>query len=218
MFENSLRLVAECGLTFLHVFPYSRPAGHARRRGCRRCRNPDPGAGGTAAGRRRGGIARLSCRRVGRRRAVLVESPGFGRTEHAVAVRLADLALPPVASLRVSSPAAAEPASGMTGGGTGQGGLFRRLFVRLTADGGQPAPELAPEATPPVAPDTAAHCPGTAGTRAGPRRRQRRRSSRAGSTGCRAGHQIVAQLGTSPTESSPIEGSTRRCSTSWRRC
>ena len=41
----------------------------------------------------------------------------------------------------------------MTGGGTGQGGFFRRLFVRLTADAGQPAPELAPEAAPPVAPE-----------------------------------------------------------------
>ena len=27
MFENSLRLVEECGLTFLHVFPYSARAG-----------------------------------------------------------------------------------------------------------------------------------------------------------------------------------------------
>ena len=32
---------------------------------------------------------------IGRRRAVLVESPGFGRTEHAVGVRLADHALLP---------------------------------------------------------------------------------------------------------------------------
>jgi len=30
---------------------------------------------------------------IGRRRSVLVESPGFGRTEHAVGVRLGDRAL-----------------------------------------------------------------------------------------------------------------------------
>ena len=38
-FANSMELVAECGLSFLHVFPYGR--GRARRRrGCRRCRSP----------------------------------------------------------------------------------------------------------------------------------------------------------------------------------
>ena len=31
MFENSLRLVEDCGLTWLHVFPYSAAQGHARR-------------------------------------------------------------------------------------------------------------------------------------------------------------------------------------------
>jgi tRNA A37 methylthiotransferase MiaB len=37
MFARSLRLVDECDLTFLHVFPYSpRPA--RRPRGCRRSR------------------------------------------------------------------------------------------------------------------------------------------------------------------------------------
>jgi threonylcarbamoyladenosine tRNA methylthiotransferase MtaB len=35
MFENTLKLRVGCGLTFLHVFPYSRPAPARRRRGCR---------------------------------------------------------------------------------------------------------------------------------------------------------------------------------------
>ena len=59
----------------------------------------------------------------------------------------------PVASLTCHHRSQRSRASGMTGGGTGQGGFFRRLFVRLTADAGQPAPELAPEAAPPVAPE-----------------------------------------------------------------
>jgi fused signal recognition particle receptor len=37
----------------------------------------------------------------------------------------------------------------MTGGGTSGGGFFRRLFVRLTGDAGQPAPEPQPEAAQP---------------------------------------------------------------------
>jgi threonylcarbamoyladenosine tRNA methylthiotransferase MtaB len=37
MFERSLDLVQDCGLTFLHVFPFS-PARARLPRGCRRCR------------------------------------------------------------------------------------------------------------------------------------------------------------------------------------
>ena len=37
MFENSLRLIEECGLTWLHVFPYSARKGTPAARGCPRC-------------------------------------------------------------------------------------------------------------------------------------------------------------------------------------
>ena len=48
MFENSLRLVEECGLTWLHVFPFSARAGTPAAR-MPRSRPGDPRAGGAAA-------------------------------------------------------------------------------------------------------------------------------------------------------------------------
>jgi threonylcarbamoyladenosine tRNA methylthiotransferase MtaB len=81
MFENSLRIVEECGLTHLHVFPFS------PRKGTPAARMPqlDRGqvkeraarlrAAGDAAHRRH--LAGL----VGTRQAVLVEREGMGRTE-----------------------------------------------------------------------------------------------------------------------------------------
>jgi threonylcarbamoyladenosine tRNA methylthiotransferase MtaB len=82
MFARSLDLVEECGLTFLHVFPYSkRPGTPAARM---------PQVAGTAikerAGRlRAAGAAALRKRlalEVGATRQVLIESPHQGRTEH----------------------------------------------------------------------------------------------------------------------------------------
>lgn len=82
MFQRSLDLVDECGLTFLHVFPYSpRPGtpaarmpqvrGEVIRERARLLREK-----GEAALR-----ARLA-REVGQQRAVLMEGASFGRTEH----------------------------------------------------------------------------------------------------------------------------------------
>ena len=82
MFENSLKIVDECGLTYLHVFPYSS--------------RPDTPAAKMpmveqsvikrrAAMLRAKGEARLESflsREVGASRAVLVETPTQGRTEH----------------------------------------------------------------------------------------------------------------------------------------
>ena len=81
-FANSLRLVEECGLTWLHVFPFSPRAGTpaarmpqvdgatAKRRAARL----------RAAGARR--VARHLSAQVGRHHRVLMESPRMGRTEH----------------------------------------------------------------------------------------------------------------------------------------
>ncbi|MFU0506164.1 tRNA (N(6)-L-threonylcarbamoyladenosine(37)-C(2))-methylthiotransferase MtaB [Pseudaminobacter sp. NGMCC 1.201702] len=81
MFENSLRIVAECGLTHLHVFPFS------PREGTPAARMPQVAGGAIkerAARLRAAGEA--SYRRhlqslVGTRQSVLVERNGLGRTE-----------------------------------------------------------------------------------------------------------------------------------------
>lgn len=89
MFSRSLDLVEECGLTFLHVFPYSpRPgtpaarmpqvAGGAIKERAKRLR-----AAGEAALRRR-----LQAE-IGATREVLIESVGQGRTEHYLPVAVA---------------------------------------------------------------------------------------------------------------------------------
>jgi threonylcarbamoyladenosine tRNA methylthiotransferase MtaB len=80
MFDNSLRLVEECGLTWLHVFPYS------PRRGTPAARMPQvPGAAirARAARLRAAGAARLEAHlaaQVGQEHSVLMESPRLGRT------------------------------------------------------------------------------------------------------------------------------------------
>ena len=82
MFENSMKIVDECGLTYLHVFPYSaRPDTPAAKM---------PMVEQTVIKRRAAllrtkGEARLESflrHEVGSSRAVLVETPTQGRTEH----------------------------------------------------------------------------------------------------------------------------------------
>lgn len=81
MFENSLKLVEDCGLTWLHVFPYS------KRQGTPAARMPQ--VHGTAireraAQLRATGEARVAdylAGEVGQARDVLMESPSQGRTE-----------------------------------------------------------------------------------------------------------------------------------------
>lgn len=81
MFDNSVKLVAECGLTFLHVFPFS------PRRGTPAARMPQveaPVIRERAARLRAEGEAALTrhlAAEVGRTRRVLTESARMGRTE-----------------------------------------------------------------------------------------------------------------------------------------
>jgi threonylcarbamoyladenosine tRNA methylthiotransferase MtaB len=88
MFARSQDLVDECGLTFLHVFPYSsRPGtpaaqmpqvpGAVIKERAKRLR-----AAGAAA------LARRLTSERGRQRQVLIESPTQGRTEHFIAVAI----------------------------------------------------------------------------------------------------------------------------------
>jgi len=86
MFRNSLDLVAECGIAFLHVFPYSpRPGTPAARM---------PAVAPEivrerAARLRAAGVAALSAElqsRIGTTGAVLIEKPGTGRADFFAAV------------------------------------------------------------------------------------------------------------------------------------
>jgi len=81
MFENSLRLVEECGLTWLHVFPYSpRPGTPA----ARMPQVPGPAVKERAARLRALGEGRVRDfldARIGLEHEVLMESPRLGRTE-----------------------------------------------------------------------------------------------------------------------------------------
>lgn len=80
MFENSLRLVADCGLTFLHVFPYS------ARKGTPAAKMPPvrgPVIKQRAAQLRAAGdlaLQRHLAAQIGQTHSVLMESPRMGRT------------------------------------------------------------------------------------------------------------------------------------------
>ncbi|AOZ70382.1 tRNA (N(6)-L-threonylcarbamoyladenosine(37)-C(2))-methylthiotransferase MtaB [Rhodobacter xanthinilyticus] len=81
MFENSLKLVEDCGLTFLHVFPYSARKGTPA---ARMPRVPGPAIKERAARLRAAGEAALGrhlAAEVGARRMVLTEGARLGRTE-----------------------------------------------------------------------------------------------------------------------------------------
>ncbi|PZQ52424.1 MAG: tRNA (N(6)-L-threonylcarbamoyladenosine(37)-C(2))-methylthiotransferase MtaB [Rhodovulum sulfidophilum] len=81
MFENSLRLVEECGLTWLHVFPFSPRAGTP----AARMPQVAPAIGKERAGRLRAlgaeQVAAHLARMVGRPARLLMERADLGRTE-----------------------------------------------------------------------------------------------------------------------------------------
>jgi threonylcarbamoyladenosine tRNA methylthiotransferase MtaB len=102
MFERSLDLVEECGLTFLHVFPYSpRPRTAAARM---------PQVNGAAIKERAkrlraSGEAALQRRlksEIGATRQVLIESATQGRTEHFIPVAISGDMPGAVRALRIS--------------------------------------------------------------------------------------------------------------------
>lgn len=102
MFSRSLDLVEECGLTFLHVFPYS------PRPGTPAARMPQV-AGGAIKQRakrlRAAGEASLRQRlqtEIGATRDVLIESDGQGRTEHYLPVAIAGERIGSVVPLRIA--------------------------------------------------------------------------------------------------------------------
>jgi len=81
MFRRSIDLVTECGLAFVHVFPYSARSGTPA---ARMPRLPDPVVKERAARLRAVGRAALALElrsRVGSETNVLIERPGMGRAE-----------------------------------------------------------------------------------------------------------------------------------------
>jgi len=89
MFQRSLDLVAECGLAFVHVFPYSARAGTPA---ARMPQLAHPLVKERAARLRAAGEAALAAElrsRVGSETDVLIERPGRGRAEFYAAVELA---------------------------------------------------------------------------------------------------------------------------------
>ena len=88
MFNRTLRLVQECGLSFLHVFPYS-PRGKTP--AARMPMVPPKIRRARAAQLRAEGIKMrtdMFRRKLGCQAEVLVEKPDHGRTEHYIPVRL----------------------------------------------------------------------------------------------------------------------------------
>ncbi|WP_343080274.1 tRNA (N(6)-L-threonylcarbamoyladenosine(37)-C(2))-methylthiotransferase MtaB [Ostreiculturibacter nitratireducens] len=89
MFENSLKLVEDCGLTFLHVFPYS------ARKGTPAARMPQVNGAAIrdrASRLRAAGEARLVrhlAEQVGQSHRILTEGPRIGRTEQFTEVAFA---------------------------------------------------------------------------------------------------------------------------------
>jgi len=94
MFENSLRILDDCSLTYLHVFPFSpRPGTPAAR-----MPQLDKAVIKARAQRlREAGAARLDsflAGEVGATRQVLIETEATGRTEHFAQVRFASRMAP----------------------------------------------------------------------------------------------------------------------------
>jgi threonylcarbamoyladenosine tRNA methylthiotransferase MtaB len=105
MFGNTLRAVEDLDLTYLHVFPYSpRPGTPAARMpqvpaAERKARAARLREAGEAA------LARFLESRVGSTAAVLVETPGFGRSEHYAPVALDSDAVGEVVRARITGAA-----------------------------------------------------------------------------------------------------------------
>lgn len=89
MFDNSLRLVADCGLTFLHVFPFSPRKGTPA---ARMPQVPGPAIRDRAARLRAAGEAALGVHlaaQLGQTHRILTEGPRIGRTEQFTEVTFA---------------------------------------------------------------------------------------------------------------------------------
>jgi threonylcarbamoyladenosine tRNA methylthiotransferase MtaB len=89
MFTRSLDLVEECGLTHLHVFPFSPRPGTPAARMPQVARQVIKERAARLREKGRAAVTRHLDSEVGTRRSVLVEMREMGRTEHFTPVRLA---------------------------------------------------------------------------------------------------------------------------------
>ena len=108
MFEGSLDLVEACGLTFLHVFPFSARPGTPAARMPPLTKNlaKERAARLRAVGARR--VDAFLDAEIGRERSVLVERGGTGRTEHFAPVRLDGVAAGTILPVRIRGHAGGE--------------------------------------------------------------------------------------------------------------
>jgi threonylcarbamoyladenosine tRNA methylthiotransferase MtaB len=82
MFENTLSLIEACGLSLLHVFPFSPREGTPAARMPQLERHLVQARARTLRQAGHGAYVRRLGAEAGKRRNILVEKPGFGRTEH----------------------------------------------------------------------------------------------------------------------------------------
>jgi threonylcarbamoyladenosine tRNA methylthiotransferase MtaB len=89
MFENSLRIVDDCGLTYLHVFPYSARPGTPAARMPQLEKTVIKERARLLRARGQGQLAAFLANEVGTTRQVLIETSRSGRTEHFAPVKFA---------------------------------------------------------------------------------------------------------------------------------
>ncbi|MEM8702367.1 MAG: tRNA (N(6)-L-threonylcarbamoyladenosine(37)-C(2))-methylthiotransferase MtaB [Pseudomonadota bacterium] len=89
MFQNSLRIVDECGLTHLHVFPFSPRPGTPAARMPQLDRGIVKERGARLRAKGEDVLSRHLASEIGKMRPVLIEKEGLGRTEQFTQVELA---------------------------------------------------------------------------------------------------------------------------------
>jgi threonylcarbamoyladenosine tRNA methylthiotransferase MtaB len=94
MFARSLDLVDACGLTHLHVFPFSPRAGTPAARMPQLRREIVKERARRLRAKGEAALRRHLDREIGARRSVLVEQETLGRTEHFTPVQLATAQIP----------------------------------------------------------------------------------------------------------------------------
>jgi len=104
MFSNTLNIVEECDLTFLHVFPYSEREGTpaARMPQVEKAARKQRAARLRSAGQTQ--MQKFLKQHINKERQVVVEQNNIGRTEHFAAVRLeTDLSVGALAKIKTTS-------------------------------------------------------------------------------------------------------------------
>ena len=94
MFENSLNIVDDCGLTYLHVFPFSARPGTPAARMPQLEKTLIKERAARLRGKGQSRLDEFLSREVGATRQVLIETEAMGRTEHFAQVKFAQAMTP----------------------------------------------------------------------------------------------------------------------------